>query len=125
MRIKTPVTCAAAVMALVTALPESAADAGSRGATAKHYHGGYFGRSANYRGGRSTRVYGFRQGVGGYSYSKDDTVNTSGLSRSNFGSTNTYRDPMTDTQSLAGPFDHGWFFDSGITANGGNSPYRN
>ena len=115
----------AAVVMAAAALPADTAEAGSRGSSATAYHGGYFGLGASYRGGRSTRVYGYRQSVGGYSYSKEDTTNTSGLDRSRFGGTNAYRDPSVDTQTLAGPFDHGWFFDSGNAPRGGNSPYMN
>jgi hypothetical protein len=34
-----------------------------------------------------------------------------------------YRDPYLDRQTQAGPFDYGFFFDSGITPRGGDSPY--
>lgn len=79
--------------------------------------------AAKYRGG--PRVRGFVQRRGGYSYAPSDTINTYGNSRSNFGSTNSYRDAMTDRQTRFGPFDHGFFFDSGIAPRGGNSPYPN
>jgi len=36
-----------------------------------------------------------------------------------------YIDPTINKQSQAGPFDSGFFFDSGIRANGGDSPYMN
>jgi hypothetical protein len=83
--------------------------------------GGYYGRY-RYRG---AQVRGYRRRAGGYSYVPSDTINTYGDSRSLFGSTNSYRDPAVDRQTLGGPFDHGWFFDSGIGRNGGNSPYMN
>lgn len=61
--------------------------------------------------------------VGFYSYSYRDVINTYGMSRSLYGSINTYRDPYVDRQTPAGPFDHGFFFDSGILPRGGDSPY--
>ena len=36
-----------------------------------------------------------------------------------------YIDPTINKQSQGGPFDSGFFFDSGIGPNGGNSPYMN
>jgi hypothetical protein len=34
-------------------------------------------------------------------------------------------DPYINKQSPGGPFDSGFFFDSGIGPNGGDSPYMN
>jgi hypothetical protein len=36
-----------------------------------------------------------------------------------------YIDPTINKQSQGGPFDSGFFFDSGINPNGGDSPYMN
>lgn len=36
-----------------------------------------------------------------------------------------YIDPSINKQSQGGPFDSGFFFDSGIGRNGGDSPYLN
>ena len=74
---------------------------------------------------RSTgpRVKGFVQRRGGYSYKWSDTINTYGDSRTRYGSVNSYRDPNLDRQSLSGPFDHGFFFDSGMGRIGGSAPY--
>jgi hypothetical protein len=36
-----------------------------------------------------------------------------------------YIDPYINKQSPGGPFDSGFFFDSGIGRNGGDSPYMN
>ncbi len=36
-----------------------------------------------------------------------------------------YIDPQINKQSQGGPFDSGFFFDSGLGRNGGNSPYMN
>lgn len=60
---------------------------------------------------------------GGYSYSYADSINTYGDSRTKYGSASTFRDPKLDRQTNAGPFDHGFFFDSGIGERGGDSPY--
>lgn len=72
---------------------------------------------------RRAQVRGFRARRGGYSYKANDVVNTYGNNRSLFGSVNAYRDPFTDRQTTAGPFDHGWFFDSAVAPRGGDSPY--
>ena len=74
---------------------------------------------------RAPQVRGFVQRRGGYSYSANDVVNTYGNNRSLYGGNNSYRDGMTDRQTSFGPFDHGFFFDSGIGPRGGNSPYQN
>ncbi|MBX9926574.1 MAG: hypothetical protein K2Y05_09460 [Hyphomicrobiaceae bacterium] len=62
---------------------------------------------------------------GGYSYSAPDTINTYGDSRGRYGRTEAFRDPNIDRQTNFGPFDNGFFFDSGIGPRGGNSPYLN
>jgi hypothetical protein len=72
---------------------------------------------------RAPQVRSFVQRRGGYSYSSADVINTYGNGRSVYGSTNTYRNPYLDLQSRSGPFDHGFFFDSGVSPRGGNSPY--
>lgn len=73
--------------------------------------------------GKSPEVRGYTQRRGGYSYSYSDTINTYGDSRSVYGAAQSFRDPMLDRQTIAGPFDHGFFFESGVSARGGNSPY--
>ena len=72
---------------------------------------------------RATRVRGFQTRGGYYSYTDSDVINTYGGSRTLYGGTNSYRDPFTDRQTTAGPFDHGFFFDSGMGPRGGDSPY--
>jgi hypothetical protein len=72
---------------------------------------------------KKTRVYGYSAGRGGYSYSPEDVVNTYGLTRNKYGSTNSFRDPWSDRQTPGGPFDHGFFFDSANSPRGGDSPY--
>ncbi len=93
------------VTVLATALP---ADAGSK-------RGTY---------GSGPQVKGFSQRKGGYSYNYAESINTYGDSRSKYGGSSVFRDPMLDRQTNAGPFDHGFFFDSGISGtHGGDSPY--
>jgi hypothetical protein len=60
---------------------------------------------------------------GGYSYKYSDSINTYGDSRTVSGGGSEFRDPTLDRQSEAGPFDHGFFFDSAIGQHGGNAPY--
>jgi hypothetical protein len=42
---------------------------------------------------------------------------------SQFDATNSFREPFSVQQTSAGPFDHGFFFDSGAAPHGGDSPY--
>ena len=79
--------------------------------------------SRYYRGG--AKVKGYRKRRGGYSYSVEDTINTYGDSRTLNGGANSYRFELYTRQTPSGPFDHGFFFDSGIGLHGGNSPYLN
>lgn len=72
---------------------------------------------------RATRVRGFQARGGYYSYTDSDVINTYAGSRALYGSTNVYRDPFSDRQTTAGPFDHGFFFDSGVGPRGGDAPY--
>lgn len=51
---------------------------------------------------------------GGYSYSKEDSINTYGDGRGRYGSSNNLRDPQLERQTNSGPFDHGFFYDSGV-----------
>lgn len=77
-----------------------------------------------YRGGAQVKGYSERRG--GYSYNYADSVNTYGDNRSLYGGASAYRDPSLDKQTNAGPFDHGFFFDSGVSGpHGGDSPYMN
>jgi hypothetical protein len=81
--------------------------------------------SARYHRQRSThapRLAGRR--IGFYSYSYRDVIDTYGMSRTLYGGTNTYRAPFMDRQTPSGPFDHGFFFDSGMGLHGGDSPYQ-
>ena len=80
-------------------------------------------KSSSHR--RAVRVRGYVARRGGYSYFPEDTINTYGDSRTKYGGANSYRDPMLDRQTIGGPFDHGFFFDSAMGPRGGNSPYMN
>lgn len=110
---------------LVPTMATSPADAGwnkskskyssSRRSSSKRY--------AKRRGSKRAQVRGFRRRGGGYSYSGSDVINTYGDSRTRYGGVNAYRDPFSDRQTVAGPFDHGWFFDSATGPRGGDSPY--
>jgi hypothetical protein len=80
-------------------------------------------RKSSYYRSTGPQVRGFTQRRGGYSYTWADTINTYGDSRTRYGGTNVFRDPMLDRQSSSGPFDHGFFFDSGTGRIGGDAPY--
>lgn len=82
---------------------------------------GKYGKSAR----PGTRVKGYVARRGGYSYEESDVVNTYGDSRGRYGAATSLRDPNLGRQTEAGPFDHGFFFDSGIGLHGGDSPYMN
>jgi hypothetical protein len=100
----------------------------AQGTGLEHPASAYY-RSGGSRVSRSVRgpqVRGFQQRrVGGYSYYREDTINTYGNVRTLFGSNNVYRDSMADRQTRFGPFDNGFFFDSGLAPRGGYSPYHN
>lgn len=115
-----------ALAAAVAALSFSSAssDAGER----RTYRysaeaGGAHPKSSYYRRGPQVRGYVARKG--GYSYIYPDAINTYGDSRTKYGGASVHRDPMLDRQTNAGPFDHGYFFDSGVAPRGGDSPYMN
>lgn len=110
---------ALALLVLPVAIPGPAAMAGEKTYSEQ---GPAHKKSSYYRG---TRVKGYVQRRGGYSYSKADTINTYGDSRAKDGSAGNVRDPGLDRQTNAGPFDHGFFFDSAIAPRGGDSPYMN
>lgn len=94
--------------------------------------GGYYGygrRHASRPYGKAYRPYGRPQvrgylvRRGGYSYDLGDTTNTYGDSRNVYGANQMFRHWSLDRQTTSGPFDHGFFFDSGIAPRGGDSPY--
>jgi hypothetical protein len=79
--------------------------------------------SASYR--RGPQVRGFVQRRGGYSYAASDSINTYGDSQSRYSGYSLFRNYDFGRQSSSGPFDSDFFFDSGISPRGGNSPYQN
>lgn len=112
--------CAIALLALGTAV-----QADDRPVTGTYAREGHMEPAkSRYNRKRGVRVRGFMARRGGYySYTDSDVINTYGGSRSLFGSTNSYRDPSLDRQTSSGPFDHGFFFDSGMGPRGGDAPY--
>ncbi len=88
---------------------------------------GHAGSEVQLTGSRSngSKVKGYTERRGGYSYNQADSINTYGDSRSKYGGASSLRDPSLDKQTDAGPFDHGFFFDSATGARGGDSPYMN
>ncbi|MCB1511268.1 MAG: hypothetical protein KDJ36_10225 [Hyphomicrobiaceae bacterium] len=116
---------AACAAVAIVAFASGPAEAGKR--AKKPGYGGYYGGhpASRYYSRRGPQVRGYFARRGGYSYDPTDTINTYGDSRTRYGSTNAYRNHWVDRQTISGPFDHGFFFDSGIAPNGGNSPYLN
>lgn len=96
----------------------------AHGVSKKSYSGSGHRSSKHYRR-KGSRVKGYVRRRGGYSYSAQDTINTYGDSRTINGGANSYRFELYTRQSPSGPFDHGYFFDSGIGLHGGDSPYLN
>jgi hypothetical protein len=113
------IAAAAGMLAILGLVPAGPADAGEREKAGTHA------KSSHYRKSSGPQVRGYAARRGGYSYSYSDTINTYGDSRTLYGATQLFRDPMLDRQTNAGPFDHGFFFESGIAPRGGNSPYMN
>jgi hypothetical protein len=97
-------------------------EAAERRGKAVSYKSGYQTTDGRYAHRRVVRSRGYRR-IGFYSYTYRDVINTYGMSRARYGSINSYRDPFVDRQTVNGPFDHGFFFDSGMAPRGGDSPY--
>lgn len=114
------IAAVAAVFAMTLAGAPSA-DAGGRRHYDRGVERGAHAKSHYYR--RGPRVKGYVARRGGYSYSAADSINTYGDSRGRYGSANSLRDPFIDRQTKAGPFDHGFFFDSAVAPRGGDAPY--
>lgn len=72
--------------------------------------GGAHPKSSYYR--KRPQVRGYVQRRGGYSYDYPDVINTYGGSRTIYGSGLIWEHPQYQRQG--GPFDHGFFFDSGV-----------
>jgi hypothetical protein len=75
------------------------------------------------KGYRATRVRGYLQRGGYYSYVDQDVINTSPWASSLFISGSSLRNRLTERQSQGGPFDSGFFFDSDIGPPWNDSPY--
>ena len=115
---------AIAAFAVATWAPTAAVAGGAKKRSSASSSGGGHRASRYYR--RKPQVRGYRsRRRGGYSYSASDTINTYGDSRTIYGGANSYRFELYSRQSRSGPFDHGFFFDSGIGLHGGDSPYLN
>jgi hypothetical protein len=78
---------------------------------------------SRYKGKRAARVRGFLQRGGYYSYTDEDAINTYAWARGLFTSTSAFRTPLSDQQSPGGPFDSGFFFNSGLGPPFNDSPY--
>ena len=112
--------------AAVLGLAGSGSETQAQGVGLQHPASNYYRSGGRQRTVRGPQVRGFAQRrVGGYSFHATDTINAYGNSRSTYGGTNIFRDPLQDRQTRFGPFDHGFFFDSGVSARGGYSPYHN
>mgnify|MGYP001812023056 CR=1 FL=1 len=79
---------------------------------------GYRGDSGYKKSRGGPKVKGYTKRRGGYSYDYLDTINT-------YGNVDEFRDPDVDRQSIMGPFDSGFFFDSATGLAGGSAPYMN
>src|SRR5215470_17928110 len=64
---------------------------------------------------RALTVTIYRRRIGGYSYRAADVVSTYGANPPPY---------VNVRQTPSGPFDYGFFFDSGIGPHGGYSPYQ-
>ena len=115
-----------AALAVVGFAANSPATAASGASTYKS--SGYKTKSKNRRyysaKRRKPQVRAYVTRRGGYSFDRSDTINTTVGTRSLFGGTNVFRDRQLDSQTISGPFDHGFFFDSPIGNRGGDSPYH-
>jgi hypothetical protein len=96
--------------------------AGSLGAS-KAYADGVRGAKASAKSKRAVRVRGYYYRGGYYSYTDEDVINSWAWTRSLFIGKSYFRTPFTDRQSPAGPFDSGFFFDSGLGPQFNDSPY--
>jgi hypothetical protein len=72
---------------------------------------------------RATKVRGFVQRGGYYSYVDEDVADSRAWARDLFISRSKFRTPLSDQQSPSGPFDSGFFFDSGIGPPFNDAPY--
>ncbi len=113
---------ALATFAVVGLSAPSAEAAGASPYRAKAKSGSAYRNRTKYK--RRPQVRGFIARRGGYSFDASDTVNTTVGTRSLYGGTNVFRDRQLDSQTIGGPFDHGFFFNSPVGPRGGDSPYH-
>lgn len=125
MRISVWTTVLAIALAMSVAPPPAEAGAKKKPAGTYVDNSGDHPKSGYYRGKPEVRGYVKRRG--GYSFTREDVINTYSDNRARYGSINAYRDRLVDRQTPNGPFDHGFFFDSGITFGGipSSTPYPN
>lgn len=126
MRVSGSLAVVAAVLAIGAAASTPAeAGAKKKPAAVVADAGGDHPKSSYYR--KKPEVRGYIQRRGGYSFAREDVINTYGDNRAKYGSVNVYRDRLVDRQTPNGPFDHGFFFDSGLTFGGvpSSTPYPN
>ncbi len=113
-------TVLAAAATLLTTAP---AAAGHKSKVYKsHAHAGSVEHRWSHSYRRGPQVRGFVLRRGGYAYAASDSINTYGDGRAVYGGGNPY---FYNQPTQGGPFDSGFFFDSGINPRGGNSPYLN
>ena len=110
---------AAGVLVTFTGLPM----AGDLGPSQAYADGGQKAKTRYKKGYRATRVRGYVQRGGYYSYVDQDAINTRAWASSLFISGSPFRNPLTERQSPGGPFDSGFFFDSDIGPPWNNAPY--
>jgi hypothetical protein len=72
---------------------------------------------------RAVRVKGYYYRGGYYSYMDADAIDTRAWARSLFISKSPFRTPLSEQQTESGPFDSGYFFDSGMGPRFNDSPY--
>jgi hypothetical protein len=110
---------AACTMVALTGLPAT----GDLWASKAYADGTRATKYTKYKGKRAVRVRGFLQRGGYYSYVDEDAANSYAWTRSLFISSSVFRTPLSQQQSPGGPFDSGFFFDSGIGPRFNDSPY--
>lgn len=121
------VLAAVVAVSAVAISAASPADAGgfsrySRGDGGAHPKSEYY--RSKYRG--TPQVRGYVKRRGGYSYTKADSINTYGDAHGRFGSNKAFRDPALESQqTISGPFDSGFFFNTPKGAFGADAPYMN
>ena len=110
---KAVVAIAAATCALALLACSGPSLASEEGATSARYYRPAAAKKRYARRPLEVTIHRGRR-IGGYSYSAGDVSSTYG------GNPPPYMDVR---QTPGGPFDSGFFFDSGISPRGGNSPY--